>query len=45
MKSIEEKRQREKEMVSLMISLYCRKKHKTKRVFVLSVRSFWIMPL
>lgn len=31
MKSIEEKRQREKKMVSLMISLYCRKKHKTKK--------------
>ena len=31
MKSIEEKRQREKEVVSLMISLYCRKKHKTKK--------------
>ncbi len=30
MKSVEKKRQREKEMVSLMISLYCRKKHKTK---------------
>lgn len=30
MKTVEEKRQREKESVSLMISLYCRKKHHTK---------------
>lgn len=30
MKTVEEKRQREKELVSLMISLYCRKKHHTK---------------
>lgn len=29
-KNIEKKRQREKEMVSLMIRLYCRSKHNTK---------------
>ncbi len=31
MKSLESKREREKEMVSLMIQLYCRKKHHMKR--------------
>ena len=29
-RTVEEKRQREKEVVSLMIRLYCRKKHGTK---------------
>ena len=31
MKDIKTKREREKAMVSEMIALYCRKKHKTKR--------------
>lgn len=30
MKTVEDKRQREKQVVSQMISLYCRKKHHTK---------------
>lgn len=30
MKTVEEKRQREKQLISLMISIYCRKKHKCK---------------
>lgn len=31
MKSVENKREREKAAVSLMISLYCRKQHGTKK--------------
>lgn len=31
MRDIEQKRKREKEIVSQMISLYCRKKHNTKK--------------
>lgn len=31
MSAVEEKREREKEVVSLMISLYCRKKHGSRK--------------
>lgn len=31
MKSVDDKREREKELVSRMIQLYCRKNHKTKK--------------
>lgn len=39
MKSVENKRLREKQIVSQMIALYCRKKHKCKKVLCDDCRS------
>lgn len=44
MNKLENKREREKETVALMIRLYCKKKHGTKKKIVLIAKHFYSMP-